>query len=105
MVKLHTSPRPVDIHNLKNVLGAQGIACEIRGELRGMAVGELPPNECWVELWLVDDADEDLARRILARPVGATSPAWTCGKCGESVEGQFDRCWKCEGDRPDEPPA
>jgi hypothetical protein len=22
---------------------------------------------------------------------------WTCPKCGEAIEGQFDSCWKCAG--------
>ena len=31
-----------------------------------------------------------------ARPAGAqVPPMWTCSKCGESVEEQFDVCWKC----------
>src|SRR5215471_18179254 len=23
---------------------------------------------------------------------------WTCSKCGESIEDQFDSCWKCAGE-------
>src|SRR5512142_2371894 len=22
---------------------------------------------------------------------------WTCSKCGEDIEDQFDSCWKCQG--------
>ena len=24
---------------------------------------------------------------------------WTCGRCGEKLEDQFDSCWKCSGPR------
>lgn len=99
MIRLHTSPSAVEIRNLQNVLETEGIACEVRGEFRKTAVGELPPNECWVELWLRDDADEAAARRILDASEDADRSPWTCTHCGESVEGQFARCWNCERDR------
>ena len=98
MTRIHTSPNAVDIHNLKNVLGAHGIECEIRGEFLKAAVGELPVNECWVELWIIDDAEEENARHILARSHSGSLPSWNCPKCGETVEGQFDQCWKCQDD-------
>ena len=68
MTRVHTSPNAVEIHNLKNVLQAQGIECEIRGEFRKAAAGELPVSECWVELWIIDDTEEENAQRILAGP-------------------------------------
>jgi hypothetical protein len=30
---------------------------------------------------------------------------WTCPKCGEKVEGQFDSCWSCGTKRDGTPPA
>ena len=29
---------------------------------------------------------------------------WTCKQCGETVEDQFDRCWKCSTPKGQEPP-
>ena len=26
---------------------------------------------------------------------------WTCTKCGESMEEQFDTCWRCSSPRPE----
>jgi len=34
-------------------------------------------------------------------PLRTTSVMWTCPKCGEKLEDQFDSCWKCVG-RPDQ---
>lgn len=31
------------------------------------------------------------------------SHMWTCPKCGESLEDQFDSCWKCARQAPPEP--
>ncbi len=30
-------------------------------------------------------------------PRHTTSVMWTCSKCGEKIEDQFDSCWKCAG--------
>jgi hypothetical protein len=99
MIQIHTSPNAVEIRNLKNVLEAEGIKCEIRGEFRKVAVGELPVNECWVELWLLDASAEEHARRIIADATASSLPAWKCPGCGEVIEGQFARCWNCQTER------
>lgn len=97
MILIHTSPNAFELHNIKNVLDGHAIECEIRGEFRRAAVGELPVNECWVELWIVDDTQEEAARRILADVGARSSKPWDCPECGETLEGQFDHCWKCQG--------
>jgi len=33
-------------------------------------------------------------------PAEAGLPPWTCAKCGQQVEGQFDTCWNCGAARP-----
>ena len=99
MIRIHTSPNAVEIHNLKNVLESRGIECEIRGEFRRVAVGELPVNECWIELWIRDAAEEKNARQILDSPSSEPSGSWECPKCGEMVEGQFNQCWNCQAER------
>jgi hypothetical protein len=35
---------------------------------------------------------EEVSRRTLPCAM------WTCPKCGELIEGQFDSCWKCAGE-------
>ena len=44
----------------KNELEAQGIECVLRGEHLLGGVGELPPIECWPELWVVDEGQQRL---------------------------------------------
>jgi hypothetical protein len=100
MKKVHSSPNAVDIHNIKNVLEGSGIECEIRGEFRRGAVGEIPINECWIDLWILNDTDETNARQIIDTPLSGSAPAWCCAGCGESIDGQFDQCWKCDAKRP-----
>ena len=103
MIKLHSSPHTIEIHNLKNVLEGRGIKCEIRGEYLNAATGELPVVECWPELWIVDDSCLDESRELLAdftHPREVERSSWLCRDCGEKIEGQFSECWQCGATRP-----
>ena len=97
MRKIHTSPSLIEIAHLRNLLEAEGIACQIRNDRLAGAMGEIPFVECWPELWLHRPEDELKARALIELAL-APSPAgepWTCPECGERIEGQFARCWNC----------
>lgn len=100
MIKLYTSRRSIELHNLKNVLESHGILCEIRGEVLETMVTTIPIPEKEAELWLLDDSREREARQIIAGSRQLRSSAWICKKCGESVEGEFGQCWNCQSYRP-----
>ena len=91
---------------LLSVLEGAGIDCILRNGYLGGAIGELPLNECWPEIWVIDDADEVQARRLIAEAEAPRSPRedWVCSGCGETVEGEFAACWQC-GRAHDEAPA
>ena len=62
------------------------------------AAGELPPIECWPELWVVDDSRYAEALMLLKRnqaKLESIKETWKCGRCGEDIEGQFSECWNC----------
>lgn len=98
MKKLYSAQDPLMIGHLKNVLESQGIDCVIKNTYLAGAVGELPPIECWPELWVVDDAEYSVAEEVLAKalaPLGSVKRPWKCKRCGEIIEGQFSECWNC----------
>ena len=80
------------------MLSALGIDCQIRGEHLSIGMGELPPIECWPELWVCRaeqyDEAENLLRKLLyiGSPVGQS---WICAGCNEEIQGQFTDCWQC----------
>ena len=97
MKKLTSSESLVTINHYKNVLESEGIPCQIRNEYLGGIAGEMPLQEIWPELWVVNDIDHDRAKQLLDKAIVDESPHvnWKCRNCGEENEGQFAACWNC----------
>jgi hypothetical protein len=98
MKRVHTTQDLAMLSHLKNALEACGIRCVIRGQHLLGGVGELPPIECWPELWVIDEEQTDEAQNLLRKLLyitGPTSRDWVCTGCGEEIPGQFTDCWNC----------
>lgn len=103
MKRVYSSMDLGAVHHARNVLESVGIRAVVRNELLSSAMGELPPAECQVELWVVRDEDAARAEEVLrAMRSGAMAagPAWQCTACGEFGEPQFTQCWRCGADKP-----
>lgn len=84
--------------HVKAILEGQGIECILKNDFLAGAAGELPPIECWPEVWIMEDAQYDEAMAIVAATTGSdagSGQTWTCPQCHEELEGQFTNCWKC----------
>ena len=101
MIKVFSAQNFIEVAFWRNYLEQHDITCQIKNEFLGSAAGELPPIECWPELWIHNKADEALALEYLASDPLAEQdlPAWTCRFCGEQSDGQFTDCWNCEKER------
>jgi hypothetical protein len=102
MKRVYSAKDPLMIGHLKNVLTAAGIRCVTKKLDLISAAGELPPIDCWPELWVVDDDRVGRAKAVLKKalaPLAAVRKSWTCPSCGENLEGQFSECWNCGCDR------
>jgi hypothetical protein len=89
---------------LRERLAGEGIDCLLRNDELSTALGEIPFVECYPELWVVDSEIYPRARLLLDQwlaEVAENGPEWNCAGCGETVEGQFQSCWKCGGERAD----
>lgn len=71
-----------------------GIDASMQRYFLGAAAGELPPDQCLPEVWLLDDTQETRARDVLRALTHVPQRRWTC-VCGELVEGGFEQCWNC----------
>jgi hypothetical protein len=103
MKRVYTTKDPLMIGHLKNVLETFEIKCMTKNLDLFSAAGQLPPIECWPELWVLDDLRHAEAQTILRKTLGPLKPVrkpWRCGGCGEEIEGQFTECWNCGDARP-----
>ena len=97
MKKLISVESLVTINHYKNLLESEGIMSEIRNAILGGIAGEMPVDQVWPELWVVNDLHYDRAKQLIDEAIIEESPRepWTCQKCGEENEGQFAACWNC----------
>ena len=103
MKKVYTSPNLMMVGHVRNILESSGIPCVVRNQFLSVAMGEIPPIECWPELWVVDDDAFEQARGIVEDSIKSAETAkesWICPACGEEMEGQFTDCWNCGTSRP-----
>ncbi|HEV3431665.1 MAG TPA: DUF2007 domain-containing protein [Paraburkholderia sp.] len=102
MLKLVRAPNVVIAQHWMNILATAGVPCELHNRYLSGAMGEIPAEQCAPEIWLVDDRDETLARRLIADATQGPkpgTPSWRCPQCGETLEPQFTVCWQCGRER------
>lgn len=77
-----------------DALRQAGIEAAVQRYYLGSAAGELPPDQCLPEIWVIDDGQEEQARMFLHELARLPQRRWMC-QCGELVEGGFEECWNC----------
>lgn len=102
MIQVYSATHPTEAHIVKGLLEAEGIECEVRGDILFGARGELPLTpETAPSVWIVDSNRYTSARSIIAlyeqRNIDTEVPEnkWTCSVCQEEHGDQFSHCWKC----------
>ena len=95
MKRVYSSYNRAAAHHARNLLEADGIRAVVRNEFLSSAMGELPPAECQIEVWVLRDEDAAHADRVIHSSFSASGPAWKCQAYGETSEGQFTQCWRC----------
>jgi len=96
MKLIYSHPNPFLVYNAKNILEAHFLKVELKNEFSAGAVGELPPTDNWLELWLYQDSHFDLAEKLLAEVNAQFSGSdWHCVLCGETNGKNFEFCWSC----------
>ena len=99
MKKIYSSQDRLMSGHMRNILENEDIECIVKNEHLSSILGEIPPIECWAEVWVVDDSQYDRAVEVVGSALASQdtpqSPSWTCTNCGEELEGQFTECWNC----------
>ena len=95
MKRVFTSADSAEVGLLKNVLQKAGIRCAERNEQLAQVIPSAPFQ---AELWVESEADYAAAVALVEawqHPPDTTASDWVCSRCGEKLEGQFTKCWKC----------
>ena len=97
MKKVTSADSLVTINHYRNLLISEGIPAFLRNEHFGSIMGEVPFQEVWPELWVINEMDYDRAKQLIDAAITDESPSapWKCRRCGEENEGQFAACWSC----------
>jgi hypothetical protein len=101
MKKVYSADNLVMAGYIKNLLESCEIDCIIKNQNLGGAIGEIPPIECWPEVWIIEDENLSEATEIINSAMQEnrqTNKQWKC-ECGETLEGQFSACWHCGAER------
>ena len=94
MLRLAQAPNIAIAAFWADALCSAGFEARVQRYFLGAAAGELPPDQCLPEVWLLDAQQEVAARQVLRALQSAPQRRWHCA-CGELVEGGFDSCWQC----------
>lgn len=76
-------------------LGDVGIAASVQRAYTSSIAGELPPDQCLPEVWVMDDSQREHARTLLAAWQQLPHRHWACPQCREIIDGPFESCWNC----------
>ena len=103
MKKVYSSDSYFLVGHLRQLLENHHIKCIAKNEFLLGGVGQLPPTECWPELWIAEDFQYDKAKELVEGFLAGSAESdteWRCPECGERLEAQFTVCWSCGGERP-----
>jgi predicted RNA-binding Zn-ribbon protein involved in translation (DUF1610 family) len=97
MQKVFQASDVTDAQIVQGLLEGNGINCVVKNADVLSPAGELTFASEWPEVWVDDDSDVAKAMELIANRENPAAKAsdWTCPKCGEKIEGEFDACWKC----------
>ena len=94
MLRLTQAPNIAIAALWVDALRHAGIQASMQRYFLGAAAGELPPDQCLPEVWLIHDEQEAEARGVLRDLMHLPQRRWLC-LCGDMVEGGFEQCWNC----------
>lgn len=106
-MKIFVANNPTEAHIVCELLKAERIQCEVRGEGLFGLKGELPFGEDTDPyIWLLNPMQKMLAQSIIdayhQQSNTEASTLWRCQRCGEENEPQFGACWQCGAPHPTE---
>jgi hypothetical protein len=102
MKLIYTHENRFLVYNIQNIIENAHIATTLKNEYASSAAGDLVPHETWLELWVVENSDYDLAIAAIESAFDKSNRIeWICKACLERNTASFDVCWQCQTERSD----
>jgi hypothetical protein len=102
MQPLYQAGDRIEAQLLSDYLSGHRVENSIFGDYLSGAIGELPAN-LYPSVWVLHDDDLERGRELLQHFLADASRqpgrSWVCQGCGELLDGSFDLCWRCGGER------
>ena len=98
MKRVYTSHDQFQVKLIQSQLQSMGIECYLKNEYLSGAIGELPPLEAWLELWLVNESDIEKAMSVINQLSEESNKEIVdiiCRHCEETNPSTFELCWSC----------
>lgn len=107
-VLLYRAQDQIEASLLESMLEESGIPVVLVGGQAAIGFGGLGSDALIVDVRVAEENHEAasaLVESYFATARGESSrpelSPWICGQCAETVEGNFQRCWKCDALRPE----
>jgi len=103
MRKVYSCQNLIELSPFKFALEAKGIKFLLKNEFSQGAVGELPLNESWPQIWVIEEQDFEAAQHICQQveaELKQSEQDWICSHCQETNASSFEYCWQCQTLKP-----
>jgi hypothetical protein len=95
MRRLTTAPNLAIATLWADMLGQAGIEASVQRAYASSIAGEVPPDQCLPEVWVMEDERHADAQAFLRQLRHLPWRHWVCRTCHERIEGPFEQCWSC----------
>jgi len=100
MRRLVTAPNLAIATLWADMLTQGGIDASVQRAYASSIAGEVPPDQCLPEVWVMDESQWESGRTLLEQLRRSPHRHWVCPGCHERVDGPFEQCWNCGGPMP-----
>ncbi|MBW8832752.1 MAG: DUF2007 domain-containing protein [Burkholderiales bacterium] len=100
MRRLITAPNLAIATLWADMLTQGGFDSSVQRAYASSIAGEVPPDQCLPEVWVMDETQYVAARALLEQLRHGPYRHWICPACHEHVDGPFEQCWNCGGAMP-----
>lgn len=95
MIRLAKASGIVEATLWHDMLTAAGVEASIQRMYLQGSIGEMPPHEAALEIWVTRDEQLTRAKDVIEDLRRAPQRRWFCANCKEEIEGGFEQCWQC----------